>query len=159
MCLFKITPNLHYLCHVGLELRSFLKAGSESLNPAQFSCPNDEDFIGRSSRIYRLVHPTKSSLRTMQRWLVLVPNNCFGLTFSWGFVAKLGENLFMLCCMFGCRFGEPTRDARSDVNGKRWVSENIIIGILRPWLEAKLKGMLEVNLEPNVQDSEYQDSK
>ena len=63
--LFKLRPKTHMLVHVSLDLQK----GDLGLNPLSASCWQDEDMIGRVSRLSRTVHPVTASLRTIQKAL------------------------------------------------------------------------------------------
>ena len=68
---FNITPKLHYLDHVRLELKEQLSAQHQRLfNPMAFSTAMAEDYVGRASVISRTPHPTAMPLRTAQKWLI-----------------------------------------------------------------------------------------
>ena len=68
---FNITPKLHYLDHVRLELRQQLSRQQQRLlNPMAFSTAMAEDYVGRASVISRTPHPTAMPLRTAQKWLI-----------------------------------------------------------------------------------------
>lgn len=82
LCLFVIKPKLHYMAHVALDLRDAAKKGVGALNPALHACPADEDFVGKLSRICRVVHPLVAPLRCIQRYLSLVPGFGLAVTMS-----------------------------------------------------------------------------
>ena len=68
--LYSLRPKFHYFHHVLHDLESQLRAKHPwCLNPNMFGCEN-EDFIGRISRISRKVSPKIASSRTIDRYLV-----------------------------------------------------------------------------------------
>lgn len=68
--LFIIQPKHHALHHMLITLWDDSQRGIESLNPLATSVQQDEDFIGRGSRLSRRVTSMKPALeRTMQRYL------------------------------------------------------------------------------------------
>ena len=69
-CRFNLTPKLHCFHHVCLALRSQGHNSSFVLNPISQCTFQDEDFVGRVSRLSRRVSPRLQSLRTIQRYLV-----------------------------------------------------------------------------------------
>ena len=70
-CRFNLVPKLHCLHHISLSLCT--KAGSgfcdAILNPLSQATFQDEDYIGRVSRLSRRVSAQKLCLRTTQRYL------------------------------------------------------------------------------------------
>lgn len=61
---FQLQPSLHSLYHYYFELRN---RPSTYINPAADSCEADEDFIGRTARLTKAVHPGTVTIRTLQR--------------------------------------------------------------------------------------------
>ena len=73
LCFFAFTPKYNFLLHVAADMHRQLDESSfqdEILNPSLFSTQMAEDYVGRSSRLGRSVHPTTCSQRTAQKWLV-----------------------------------------------------------------------------------------
>ena len=71
LCFFNLTPKFHYIFHVTADVQSQLDAGGvELLNPSLFSTQMAEEYIGKSCRIARTVHPCTAVARTAQKWLV-----------------------------------------------------------------------------------------
>ncbi|CAE6968930.1 unnamed protein product [Symbiodinium sp. CCMP2592] len=70
-CRFNLVPKLHCLHHVALSLCTKAGSGlSATLNPLAQATFQDEDYIGRVSRLSRRVSARKLCLRTIQRYLV-----------------------------------------------------------------------------------------
>lgn len=69
MCLYNLVPKLHAWHHICLFLMDGGPRGF-ALNPLSYSCFQDEDFVGRVSRISRRVSPKLLHLRTIQRYLL-----------------------------------------------------------------------------------------
>ena len=71
LCFFNLPPKFHYIFHVTSDLKKQLGAGGNFiLNPALFSTQMAEEYIGKSCRIARTVHPSTAVQRTAQKWLV-----------------------------------------------------------------------------------------
>jgi len=66
---FNLTPKLHYLDHIRLEMKGQL-ANQRFLNPLAFSTALAEDYVGRASVISRTPHQLAMPLRTAQKWLI-----------------------------------------------------------------------------------------
>lgn len=67
--LFCMRPKFHSWAHTVYELREKVQAGHEHvLNPAIYNCEQNEDFIGRISRISRHVSTRLTTYRTLQRY-------------------------------------------------------------------------------------------
>ena len=67
--LFCMRPKFHALAHTVFELKgSHERAQQNTLNPCIFNCEQNEDFIGRISRITRHVSPRLPIRRTLQRY-------------------------------------------------------------------------------------------
>lgn len=66
---FNMTPKIHYLDHILLELRGQLR-NSRVLNPMAFSTAMAEDHVGRSSVLSRTTHQASMPFRTAQKWLI-----------------------------------------------------------------------------------------
>ena len=67
--LFCMRPKFHALAHTVWELKgSHERAQPFTLNPCIFNCEQNEDFIGRISRITRHVSPRLPIRRTLQRY-------------------------------------------------------------------------------------------
>ena len=70
---YRLRPKLHYYMHLLLDLKSRVDAADRwIMNSSLFLCEQNEDFIGRISRVSRRVHPSQASMRTVQRYLVKV---------------------------------------------------------------------------------------
>jgi hypothetical protein len=61
---YNITPKFHYLAHIIYTVQA------ERINPKFMHCYQDEDFVGRVSRIAGKTHPRKLGERTMGRYLI-----------------------------------------------------------------------------------------
>ena len=69
--LYSLRPKLHYFAHTLWDLQTQLEAGHPYiLNPNVFGCEQNEDWIGRVSRLSRKVSPKICSQRTIDRYLV-----------------------------------------------------------------------------------------
>ena len=68
--MFNLVPKLHYWHHIVHELMSIAQgpAGPRPLNPVVHSTAQDEDFIGRISRISRRVKPTWVHRNVLRRY-------------------------------------------------------------------------------------------
>lgn len=66
---FNMTPKMHYLDHIHVELRAQLR-NSRVLNPMAFSTAMAEDHVGRSSVMSRTTHQVSMPSRTAQKWLI-----------------------------------------------------------------------------------------
>ncbi len=64
--LWKIRPKNHYIMHTCLEMKETL------LNPFCWTCFMDEDFMGKVKRLSQKCHRRTVSLRTIQRYRLLV---------------------------------------------------------------------------------------
>ena len=70
---FRLRPKLHYFHHLVHEADTQVKSGAEYVvSSVLFLCEQNEDFIGRISRISRRVSSRTASYRTTQRYLVKV---------------------------------------------------------------------------------------
>ena len=70
---FRLRPKLHYLHHLLYETQQQLQSGSEFvLSSSTYLCEQNEDFIGRISRVSRRVAARTAGMRTTQRYLVKV---------------------------------------------------------------------------------------
>ena len=70
---FRLRPKLHYLGHIVFDQQMQLRRGAQfTLSPAIALCEQNEDFIGRLSRVSRRVSARTCSERTIQRYLVKV---------------------------------------------------------------------------------------
>ena len=70
---FRLRPKLHYLGHIVYDLQLQLSRGASfTLSPAIALCEQNEDFIGRQSRVSRRVSARTCSVRTTQRYLVKI---------------------------------------------------------------------------------------
>ena len=68
---FRLRPKLHYMHHILFEAQRQLDQGDAFvLSSSLWLCENNEDFIGRLSRISRRVAAKTAGLRTTQRYLV-----------------------------------------------------------------------------------------
>lgn len=72
-CFFSIVPKVHYIMHVADDLLVQLSNPElqDVLNPGLFSTQMAEDYVGRTCRIGRTVHPRNLALRSAQKWLVV----------------------------------------------------------------------------------------
>ena len=69
--LFSLRPKCHYFHHMLWELERQILARHEAiLSPIIWNCENDEDFIGRLSRLSRRVSPKIATKRVIDRYLV-----------------------------------------------------------------------------------------
>ena len=69
--LYSLRPKLHYFAHTLWEVRTQLAAGHcHILNPCIFGCEQNEDWIGRISRLSRKVSPRLCTQRTIDRYLI-----------------------------------------------------------------------------------------
>ena len=67
---YNLTPKLHCFHHLCISLQQGLEQGLSQLPIVLCDCTfQDEDFVGRISRISRRVSPRLQSLRTYQRYL------------------------------------------------------------------------------------------
>ena len=71
-CLFNMTPKYHFAMHWLHDLRLFLTTSNAAhfLNPGVFSTPLMEDFVGITSRIARVSHPSSVPLSVIRKYLV-----------------------------------------------------------------------------------------
>ena len=70
MQLFPLLPKVHSLDHVVHTVLDQCKVKGFALNPMIMGNQQEEDFIGRPSRISRRVSPRLPALRTLQRFLI-----------------------------------------------------------------------------------------
>ena len=68
---FLLIPKVHVLHHIFLDMLQSSAKAAWVENPLLYSVQQDEDFIGRNSRLSRRVHPTQSSTRVIERHLLL----------------------------------------------------------------------------------------
>ena len=67
--LFGLRPKFHLLAETVFEIRASVRKGDQwVLSPVIFNCEDNEDFIGRISRISRHVNTRQCTLRTLQRY-------------------------------------------------------------------------------------------
>lgn len=67
--LFGLRPKFHLLAETVFEIRASVRKGDQwVLSPVIFNCEDNEDFIGRISRISRHVSSRQCTLRTLQRY-------------------------------------------------------------------------------------------
>ena len=66
---FALIPKLHYFHHLMVDLLE-QSAGPWSLNPLVYSVQQQEDYIGRPSRVSRRVSAKSHAIRTVQRVLL-----------------------------------------------------------------------------------------
>ena len=64
---WKVRPKLHYFGHQILG-----QIAASALNPRHVHCFSDEDMVGKIARIAKATHSSKTSLRTLQRWALLI---------------------------------------------------------------------------------------
>ncbi|CAE7445117.1 unnamed protein product [Symbiodinium natans] len=69
---FRLRPKLHYMHHLLQETKDQVATGAEIISPVMFLCEQNEDCIGRLSRVSRRVSAATASLRTTQRYLVKI---------------------------------------------------------------------------------------
>ena len=69
-CRYNMVPKLHCFHHICIDLAHKASLGIFQLNPLSQCTFQDEDFIGRVSRLSRRVNPRRQCLRTIQRYLV-----------------------------------------------------------------------------------------
>ena len=70
---YRLRPKLHYMHHMLYESQQQLQAGASFILSSSIDlCEQNEDFIGRISRVSRRAAARTSSLRTTQRYLVKV---------------------------------------------------------------------------------------
>ena len=70
---FRLRPKIYYFHHLVYELQVQLRSDSEYIfSAATYMCEQNEDFIGRLSRISRRVAARTAGLRSTQRYLVKV---------------------------------------------------------------------------------------
>ncbi|CAE7029550.1 unnamed protein product [Symbiodinium sp. CCMP2592] len=70
ICRFNMTPKLHCLHHISLSLLHAAARCGTCLNPLSRATFQDEDLVGRVSRLSRRVSPRMLCLRTIQRYLL-----------------------------------------------------------------------------------------
>lgn len=70
---FNLTPKVHYLFHVSDDIKKQLLVNDLQciLNPAMFSTQMAENYIGKTCRVAKTVHPCTAAFRTAQKWLVV----------------------------------------------------------------------------------------
>ena len=70
-CFFNLTPKIHYVMHIGADIKLQLDSGLiEILSPALWATQMAEEFIGSACRLGRTVHPSTAVRRSAQKWLV-----------------------------------------------------------------------------------------
>ena len=68
---FRLRPKIHYFHHLLYEIQTQLASDAEFVySAAAYLCEQNEDFIGRISRVSRRVAARTAGLRTVQRYLV-----------------------------------------------------------------------------------------
>lgn len=67
---FPLYPKLHAFHEVLINVEDMARRHGFCLNPICFSCQMDEDAIGRTARLSRVVSSRKTMFRTIGRWLV-----------------------------------------------------------------------------------------
>jgi len=67
---YRLVPKLHGISHMRYDIERCMLKGSSALSPLAASCEQDEDYIGRVSRLSRRVGIKLIMLRTLQRVLV-----------------------------------------------------------------------------------------
>ena len=74
LCCFAMRPKAHSLHHLLFDIKRQLDQPDATyiLSPACWLCENNEDWIGRVSRLSRRVSGRTTSLRTTQRYLIHV---------------------------------------------------------------------------------------
>lgn len=68
---FPLTPKMHYIHHLMLDLKSQSASAAWSLNCVASTVQMDEDFVGWNARASRRVGAQHMSLRCLQRYLLL----------------------------------------------------------------------------------------
>lgn len=66
---FKLMPNYHRIHHILFGMQTQALQGRHVLNPLVASTQQDEDYIGRCSRLSRRVSPRLTVQRTLERSL------------------------------------------------------------------------------------------
>ena len=70
-CLFGVKPKLHFQAHTLLELRLQLSRGDQNIiSPILWDCQQNEDYIGRFSRMSRKHDLRVMSGRVLELWLI-----------------------------------------------------------------------------------------
>lgn len=69
--LFPMYPKLHHLHHTWIKILQDITSAGYAINPLVTACQQDEDAIGRTSRISRRVSIRLTMTRTLERVLVL----------------------------------------------------------------------------------------
>ncbi|CAE7891710.1 unnamed protein product [Symbiodinium microadriaticum] len=69
-CKYNLVPKLHNLHHLSHSLLVSAAKGKEAINPLSYCCYQDEDFIGRVSRLSRRISPKLLVRRTVERYLI-----------------------------------------------------------------------------------------
>ena len=69
-CKYNLVPKLHNMHHLSLGLLGSAFKGNKAINPISYCCFQDEDFIGRVSRLSRRISPKLLVRRTMERYLI-----------------------------------------------------------------------------------------
>ena len=67
--LYPLLPKLHWLHHFWLEARDNAQREGYSLNPLATACQQDEDMVGKASRLSRRVNARTAINRTFLRYL------------------------------------------------------------------------------------------
>ncbi|CAE7709548.1 unnamed protein product [Symbiodinium sp. CCMP2592] len=67
---FPITPKVHYIHHLFIDLKSQARASAWTLNCIAFTVQMDEDFVGVHARASRRAGAQYVSLRCLQRYLL-----------------------------------------------------------------------------------------
>ena len=72
LCCFAMRPKAHSLHHLLYDIKRQLDRSDTLLvlSPSCWLCENNEDWIGRISRLSRKVNPRTTSLRVTQRYLI-----------------------------------------------------------------------------------------
>ena len=73
--LYPMYPKLHAYHHILLKVHSDALQHSKAWNPLLTACQQDEDVIGKASRLSRRVSARATMLRTLQRYLI----QCHGI--------------------------------------------------------------------------------
>jgi len=75
LCLFKLKPKLHMMCHIVLRmLQEFKKDPSCVVNPVAEATFMSEDFVGHVSRLSRRVNARRHGKKIFNRYFVAVAN-------------------------------------------------------------------------------------
>ena len=82
LCLYQVQPKLHYFHHIVDDMCTMLKRAGCCMNPLATATPQNEDVVGRTSRLSRRVASKKTELRCLKGYLAaaheaLANDDCF----------------------------------------------------------------------------------